>query len=48
MAITFIPFTFLGIFIGNKILSKIPTDKFKGLVLILLIMVAIYSIVASI
>jgi len=33
MAITFIPFTFLGIFIGNKIFGKIPTDKFKGLVL---------------
>jgi len=48
IAITFIPFTFLGIFMGNKIFNKIPADKFKRLVIILLIVVETYSIVTSI
>lgn len=47
-ALTLIPFTFLGFKIGNRFFRMIPGDKFKKIVVVMLIIIGSYSIINSI
>ncbi|MCF8012351.1 MAG: sulfite exporter TauE/SafE family protein [Clostridiales bacterium] len=44
---TFVPFVFLGTFLGNKFFTRIPAYKFKKLVLAMLIIISIHSIITT-
>ncbi|MBZ4687377.1 MAG: hypothetical protein JG764_1010 [Clostridiales bacterium] len=47
-ALTLLPFIFIGLKIGSKIFKTVPAEKFKNVVLFLLIMVGLYSIITTV